>query len=70
MVVLDDNQISINGIRHNIDNKWDEDAKINLYSVESNDNGFHLNIGENIPVMKKIIHQSKISEVDELIKVD
>lgn len=70
MVVLDDNEISINGVRHIIDNKWDDDAKINLYSVESNDNSFHLNIGENIPSMKKIVHQSKMSEVDELVKLD
>jgi hypothetical protein len=54
-ISLDDNAITISGVKHILLNKWKAETKVKLYSVKY---GYQLNVGESIPLMKKIIEKN------------
>jgi hypothetical protein len=57
-ISLDDNAITISGVKHILFNKWKAETKVSLYAVESVEHGYQLNVGESIPLMKKIIEKN------------
>lgn len=54
-VKLNNNLITINGLRHIFFNKWNDDVDYKLYSVESNHGGYHLNVDKSIPLIKSLV---------------
>lgn len=56
IIELNNNAVNINGLRYILFNKWSE-VDFKLYSVESNDGGYHLNVDQNIPLIKSLIKQ-------------
>lgn len=65
VIELDDNAVTINGLRFILLNHWSNDVDYKLYSVYSNDDGYHLKVDQNIPLIKLIIKQDS-QNLDEL----
>lgn len=70
MVELDDNAVTINGLRHIFFNKWSDDVDYKLYSVESNDGGYHLNVDQNIPLIKSLVKQENMRDNKAIVRIE
>ena len=66
MIELDDNAVTINGLRFILLNQWSTDVEYKLYSVYSNDDGYLLKVDQNIPLIKSIIKQDS-QNLDEML---
>jgi hypothetical protein len=54
-IELNNNGISVNGVSHLVNNKWNDKVTYNLDTVKTTDNGYAFKIGESIPTMKKMV---------------
>lgn len=66
VIELDDNAVTINGLKFILLNQWSTDVEYKLYSVYSNDDGYLLKVDQNIPLIKSIIKKDS-QNLDEML---